>query len=97
MTTLTLSGVVLGLRSKPYDFNNDAGERVAGTSHRLVMFDPQAVEPIELAVRQDHLGLVGGLAEGEMVSVQVTVSANNNKVVFSLAGVADAPAARKAS
>lgn len=91
MPNLTLSGVVLGLRSKPYDFTDPTGKQTAGVSHRLFLWDPVATEPIEITVRQDRLGLVQGvLGEGEVVNLNVDVRANGNKVTYVFESRADA-------
>lgn len=89
MPQLTLSGVVLGLRSKQYDFKDQqTGERNAGVSHRLFLWDPNACEPIEITVRQDVLGLVGNLGEGELVTLNVEPRSSNNRVAFQFQSVA---------
>lgn len=100
MPQLTLGGVVLGLRSKPYDFTDKtSGERNAGISHRLFLWDPEAKEPVEINVPQDQLGAVGGLAEGELVMLNVEPRANNGRVGYRFQSVASSSpkAARAAS
>lgn len=96
---LTLSGVVLGLRSKPYDFTDKLnGERNVGISHRLFLWDDAVKEPIEITVHQDVLGLVAGLAEGELVTLNVEPRSTNNRVSFRFQSVAQqSPKAARAA
>jgi hypothetical protein len=83
MPQMTLPGVVLGLRSRPYDFKNEqSGERVAGVAHRLFLWDTKAKEPVEVKVPAELLGLVGTLEEGQLVELNVEPRASGNKVTY---------------
>ena len=90
MPNLTLSGVVLGLQTKPYDFKNADGERVAGESHTLFLWDDANVEPVSVKVPQDRMGLVSDLGAGEVVRLSVTISANNSRASFRFDRLLDA-------
>lgn len=87
MARFKVSGTVLGLRQTPYDFTDDSGKRTAGTSRRLLIFDPDAVLTSELAVREDDLPKAAQLGIGELVTLDVDVRANGNKLAISFAGV----------
>lgn len=73
MPNLTLSGVVLGVQNKPYDFKNADGERVAGESTTLHLWDDANSEPVAVKVPQDRRGLVADLGAGEVVRVAISV------------------------
>lgn len=85
MPNLTLSGVVLGVQTKPYDFEDQKGERRKGESHTLWLWDDANVEPVAVKVPQDRLGLVSGLGAGEVVRLAVGVAVNNNRSSFRFA------------
>lgn len=87
MSNLTLTGVVLGLQKKPYDFKNDNGERVSGESHTLHVWDDGAGEPVVVKVPLDRVGLVSDLGQGEVVRLAVTPTANNNRVTLRLSDI----------
>lgn len=90
MPQMTLTGVVLGLRSKPYDFKDDkTGERNNGVSHRLFLWDLANTEPIEVTVRADVLGMLEAIAEGQLVTISVEPRANGNRVTYVFQGIGD--------
>lgn len=97
MARFTLSGTPLGIRSTPYDMPNEDGTRNRGTSHRLVFFDPEATMSQDVTIKDKHLGLfeslLSGVGQGEIVSLDVDVFANGNKL--SITAVPPAPAAAK--
>lgn len=89
MAQLTLSGVVLGLREKEFDFVDQlTKERNAGISRRLFLWDPANNEPIEITVRDTDLPVIVSLAEGELVSLNVSPQARGNRVAFKFESVA---------
>lgn len=90
MPNLTLSGVVLGVQTKPYDFKNSDGERVAGESHTLHLWDDANTEPVAVKVPQDRLGLVADLGAGEVVRVAVSIAVNNNRAAYRFDRLIDA-------
>lgn len=90
MPNLTLSGAVLGVQTKPYDFKNADGERVHGESHTLHLWDSANVEPVAVKVPADRLGLVAGLGQGEVVSLSVSIAVNNNRASYRFDRVLDA-------
>lgn len=94
MARFTVTGTVLGLRQKPYDMPNEDGSRNKGVSTRLVIFDPDAVEAIELVVKPDQVGAFSHLGAGELVSVGVDVFANlrQGQALLSMTAVPPAPA-----
>lgn len=87
MARFTVTGTVLGLRETPYDFVDDTGKRNSGISRRLVIFDPDAVLTSELSVREDGLAEASRLGVGELVTLDVDVRANGDKLGLTFAGV----------
>lgn len=88
MANLTLEGTVLGVQSKPYDFNDkETGERRVGTAHRLWLWDERGVEPIEVRLNEAHLPTAQNFAHGEVITCAVNVYTNNNRATFTFAGL----------
>jgi hypothetical protein len=99
MARFSLTGVPLGIRSKPYDIDNGDGTRNTGVSHRLVFFDPEATVAQDVAIQSAHLGLfqslLAGVGQGEVVSLDVDVFANSTRgggATLSITAVPPAPA-----
>lgn len=102
MARFTLTGMPLGIRSKPYDIDNGDGTRNTGTSHRLVFFDPEATVSQDVAIQDKHLALfqqlLSGVGQGEVVSLDVDVFANSTRgggATLSITAVPPAPAEAK--
>lgn len=87
MARFTATGAVLGLRETPYDFTDETGKRNAGTSRRLLIFDHEAVLTHELSVREVDVPAASRLTVGEVVTVEVDVRANKDRLQLSFAGV----------
>lgn len=86
MPNLTLSGVVLGLKSNPYDFEDaESGQRKVGTSHKLYLWDDANSEPCAVSVPENLLPQAQALGAGEVIAVQVALFARNSRVSFSVA------------
>lgn len=88
MARFTVTGTVLGLRETPYDFvDGETGKRNSGISRRLLIFDPEAVFTSELSVREDDAAEARRLGTGELVTLEVDVRANDDKLGLTFAGV----------
>lgn len=75
MARFQLEGAVLGLRRTPYDFTDQQGQQVKGESLTLVLFDEASTTSHEVKVQRTAAGKFSELALGQVVVVDVLVSA----------------------
>jgi hypothetical protein len=76
--SVTIKGRIVGLEERPYDFENNQGERIAGTTRKIWIENPDG-EPFEIRMSEDFYGQVRE-GFGKSVVVQADLRASNNKI-----------------
>lgn len=72
---MRLTGQLLMIEDKPYDFTDDTGSKVSGTSTTMHVLDGIVVTKCK--VRQDDVAKIAHLEQGDPVDLRVDVQVNS--------------------